>query len=571
VSITVKEAINVGDSESFPDVFGSESIKVTDAVTVTPLINVAAPVAFFSAGGLGFGNVAAGQTGTQALTLSEIGQAPLTISSAVLSQGSAFAVSQISCSNGATSLPTVLPVGGACAFVISYIAPSGAAANDRLNLTDSAALGNIPSVPSGSSYTQSIALNGSGGSTPPPPPPPAIIPIVDNEAIHVTDTSSFPDVFDSEKITVTGQVSVRVLNTTTISITVTGGTVYGAPTSAIVSVSSPTATVAGNVTLSFDGGTPATLSLSSGSATFNLGTLSVGPHALTANFAAQGNFLSSSAATKFAVAQATPTITWANPAPITFGTALSSTQLNARASVPGTFVYSPAAGTILNPGTQNLSVTFAPTNTRDYQTVTQTVSITVNLNGSLSIHPGQTYTFTNGSISGNVTLAGGTLILNGSTIGNNLTMSSGSLTLAGNSTISGSVQIQGGSFSIGPSTIKGNLLITNIPTGSSSGVICGARVNGNLQFQSNGIPGQIGPATCSGNTIAGNLLITGNTAALQIYKNTVGGNLQVQSNTGSAQVLNNTVQNLLQCSGNWSPFTGGKNTATSKQGQCSNF
>ena len=48
--------------------------------------------------------------------------------------------------------------------------------------------------------------------------------------------------------------------------------------------------------------------------------------------------------------KATPTITWSTPADITYGTALSATQLNATASVPGTFVYTPAAGTVLNAG-----------------------------------------------------------------------------------------------------------------------------------------------------------------------------------------------------------------------------
>ena len=50
------------------------------------------------------------------------------------------------------------------------------------------------------------------------------------------------------------------------------------------------------------------------------------------------------------VTKATPTITWANPADITYGTALGATQLNATADVPGTFVYTPAAGTVLNAG-----------------------------------------------------------------------------------------------------------------------------------------------------------------------------------------------------------------------------
>ena len=39
-----------------------------------------------------------------------------------------------------------------------------------------------------------------------------------------------------------------------------------------------------------------------------------------------------------------PTITWAAPAGIAYGTALSATQLDATSSVPGTFAYSPAAG-----------------------------------------------------------------------------------------------------------------------------------------------------------------------------------------------------------------------------------
>jgi len=74
----------------------------------------------------------------------------------------------------------------------------------------------------------------------------------------------------------------------------------------------------------------------------------------------------------------TPTITWATPAAITYGTALSSTQLNATASVAGSFSYSPAAGTILSAGTQTLMVTFTPTDTKDYTTANASVSLTVN-------------------------------------------------------------------------------------------------------------------------------------------------------------------------------------------------
>jgi hypothetical protein len=72
-----------------------------------------------------------------------------------------------------------------------------------------------------------------------------------------------------------------------------------------------------------------------------------------------------------------PTVTWSNPASIVSGAALSSTQLNAKASVPGSFTYSPAAGTIPAVGTDPLSVTFTPTDTASYTKATATVQIVV--------------------------------------------------------------------------------------------------------------------------------------------------------------------------------------------------
>jgi len=50
------------------------------------------------------------------------------------------------------------------------------------------------------------------------------------------------------------------------------------------------------------------------------------------------------------VNKATPTVNWPPPAAISCGIALSDKQLNAAASVPGTFVYSPAAGEVLSAG-----------------------------------------------------------------------------------------------------------------------------------------------------------------------------------------------------------------------------
>ena len=77
------------------------------------------------------------------------------------------------------------------------------------------------------------------------------------------------------------------------------------------------------------------------------------------------------------VTKVTPTITWTTPASIPYGTLLGSAQLNAAASVPGTFAYTPAAGALLNVGSQTLSVTFTPTDSVNYARATATTTLTV--------------------------------------------------------------------------------------------------------------------------------------------------------------------------------------------------
>jgi large repetitive protein len=73
-----------------------------------------------------------------------------------------------------------------------------------------------------------------------------------------------------------------------------------------------------------------------------------------------------------------PTITWPTPAAITYGEALRAMQLNAKASVAGSFNYSPVAGTVLEAGLQTLSVTFTPKNSDQYASATATVALQVN-------------------------------------------------------------------------------------------------------------------------------------------------------------------------------------------------
>ena len=119
-----------------------------------------------------------------------------------------------------------------------------------------------------------------------------------------------------------------------------------------------------------------TAAAANGVATFsNLSLNKTGTYTLIATDAS----LTSAISNSFSItgSKATPTITWANPSAITYGTALSGTQLNASGSVPGTLVYTPATGTVLGAGTQTLSATFTPTDSVNYTTATASVSLTV--------------------------------------------------------------------------------------------------------------------------------------------------------------------------------------------------
>lgn len=131
-------------------------------------------------------------------------------------------------------------------------------------------------------------------------------------------------------------------------------------------------------------------------------------------------------------------ITWAEPAAISYGTALSSVQLNASSgAVDGTFVYTPAAGAILSAGTQTLMATFTPTDSDDYSAVTVAVPLTVNQTSTTttlatSINPslyGAPVTLTATVTPGGGTATGTVNFLDGTTLIGSGTLSSGVATL----------------------------------------------------------------------------------------------------------------------------------------------
>jgi hypothetical protein len=108
--------------------------------------------------------------------------------------------------------------------------------------------------------------------------------------------------------------------------------------------------------------------------------VNAGSCTITADQSGDGSFNPAPQATlTFTINKATPPLIWATPTAITYGTALSSAQLNAGSNIPGTFVYTPAAGAVPGNGIQSLRVDFTPdnTNSANYSTAWTTVNLAV--------------------------------------------------------------------------------------------------------------------------------------------------------------------------------------------------
>lgn len=108
--------------------------------------------------------------------------------------------------------------------------------------------------------------------------------------------------------------------------------------------------------------------------------LTPGVHELSAIFTPADtlNYETASVTVSLTVTEKLPTvITWPAPPPISYGTALGAAQLNATASVPGTFVYTPSAGLVLAPGKYTLCASFNPSEPEKYAKAQATVELEV--------------------------------------------------------------------------------------------------------------------------------------------------------------------------------------------------
>ncbi|MGB8478694.1 MAG: Ig-like domain repeat protein [Acidobacteriaceae bacterium] len=171
------------------------------------------------------------------------------------------------------------------------------------------------------------------------------------------------------------QAAPTVLETTTVAAPVTPAVSVSVPSTATYeSTYAVGATTNASTTPTFTVAPATVCTISGATVTMIKGT---GTCVVTAKWPADDVYAAATAIGKTTAAKATAAVTWATPAPITYGTALSATQLDATSAIPGTFVYTPASGKVLTAGTQALSVKFTPTATADYATATGTVELVV--------------------------------------------------------------------------------------------------------------------------------------------------------------------------------------------------
>jgi RHS repeat-associated protein len=237
------------------------------------------------------------------------------------------------------------------------------------------------------------------------------------------------------------------------------------------------------------------------------------------------------------ISPATPLVTWSNPADIVYGTALGSSQLDAIASVPGTFAYTPAAGTVLHAGQgQTLSAVFSPADSTDY--------LSVNAQAVLNVTPAPlTITADNESkIYGaalpalTVTYAG---LVNGDTPGTFSTSPNTAPTVTTTATaashLAGSPYTNTASGAVDPdyniSYVNGSLTITAAPltiTADNQSKVYGAALPA-LTVTYTGLVNGDTPATFSASPNTAPTLTTTATAASH-----VGGNPYAITGTGAA-------------------------------------
>jgi sugar lactone lactonase YvrE len=284
------------------------------------------------------------------------------------------------------------------------------------------------------------------------------------DGLYATSSGSVTVVVNKASVTLTGPatqpVSLPPGQAGSATITVTAPyTTIAAPSGSI------SYSILNSSSSSIASGSP-TLTAGSGNSTATVpipGSLAPGSYTISITYSGDSNYAAITTAITISlqISQLTPTITWAPASSsIPYGTALG-TLLNASAysggaSVPGTFTYkatilggAPAAvnnASVLAAGTYSLTVTFTPTDTATYSTVTAQVPLLVTqatptvtlISSSGSVVLTNPLLFT-ATVSSTTTTPTGTVsFLDGATPLGQGTLSNGVATLSTSSLIAGS-------------------------------------------------------------------------------------------------------------------------------------
>jgi Concanavalin A-like lectin/glucanases superfamily/Bacterial Ig-like domain (group 3)/MBG domain (YGX type)/IPT/TIG domain/MBG domain/WD40-like Beta Propeller Repeat len=116
------------------------------------------------------------------------------------------------------------------------------------------------------------------------------------------------------------------------------------------------------VTITYDGNTTA--------------PVAAGTYSVVASYAGSDNYEPASKPTSLGITKAQPTISW-TPAAAIYGTPLGAAQLNASASVAGTWTYSRPAGTVLHAGSYATEASFTPADAVNYGPASTTATIVI--------------------------------------------------------------------------------------------------------------------------------------------------------------------------------------------------
>ena len=287
------------------------------------------------------------------------------------SQSVSFTPSAISNYNSVTSNISV---------VVNLAAPTGLSYTpSSVTGTVGAAISNLTPAVTGAGITYSIsptlpaglALNTSTGVISGTPT------TVATSATYTITASNIGGSTSTQLTIVVNLPQPTGLSYTPSSVTGTVGTAISNLTPAVTGT---------GITYSISPSLPAGLAISSSTGLIS-GTSTRATTSTTYTITASNSGGNTTAQVTILINKASSVLTWA-PSPaagLTYPAPLSSTQLNATSSVPGTFIYNPASGTVLNAGTNTLVATFTPTDTANYTSGLTTTNTVVVGKGSQTI------------------------------------------------------------------------------------------------------------------------------------------------------------------------------------------